>query len=317
MVRKKIMNYPKVSIIILNWNGLEDTIECLESLRKITYPNYEVIVMDNASSGDDVRILREQYGEYIHVIANDQNYGYPEGNNIGMRYALGKGADYLLLLNNDTVVDSEFLTEMVKVAESDPSIGIAGSKVYYYHYPNRIQSAGGQIRWWLGIIEVYEAKEDVGQYDDIAERDFVYGTSILIKKAVVDKIAFLDPYYFFGVEEYDYCTQAKLAGFKIIYVPQSKIWHKVGASKAKLPQFPETQSLIKKKRGQGDYKYYYRLFRTYCPPVLFIFPFMLRVSLVGILLLRLWEGNWQRIKWGIARGLKSLLRVTNESRLPH
>jgi GT2 family glycosyltransferase len=194
------MNYHKVSIIILNWNGYEDTIECIESLKKITYPNYEVIIVDNASSGDDVRILKEKYGGYIHMIANDQNYGFPEGNNIGMRYALGKGTDYLLLLNNDTVVDPEFVTEMVKVAESNPAVGIAGSKIYYYHYPNIIQAAGGKITWWLGYIDTYGEEDDVGQYDDIAERDYVYGTSFLIKKAVIDKISFMDPYFFFSVE---------------------------------------------------------------------------------------------------------------------
>lgn len=302
------MNYPKVSIIILNWNGFEDTIECIESLKKITYPNYEIVVADNASSGDDVRILKEKYGDYIHMIANDQNYGFPEGNNIGMRYALGKGTDYLLLLNNDVIVDCEFLSKLVKVAEDDASIGIVGSKIYYYHRPNRIQAAGGKIRWWLGDIKVYGEQEDVGQYDYIAERDFVYGTSFLIKKAVIDKISFMDPYFFFSVEEYDYCTRAKRAGFKVMYVSQSKVWHKAGASKAKLPQFPETQSLIKKKMGFGEYKYYCRLFRTYCTPVLFIFPFfccvVLRISLVRTLFELIWCGDWQTIKRGVVSRLK-------------
>ncbi|MGB8707155.1 MAG: glycosyltransferase family 2 protein [Dehalococcoidia bacterium] len=311
------MKQPKISIILLNWNGFEDTAECLESLKKITYPNYEVIVVDNASSGDDVRILKAKYGDYIHVIANDQNYGYAEGNNIGMRYAIEKGTDYLLILNNDTVVDSEFLTELAKVAESDASIGIAGSKIYYYRRPNRIQAAGGKIIWWLGYIDIYGEEEDVGQYDDIAERDFVFGTSFLLKKAVIDKISFLDPYFFFGVEEYDYCTRAKRAGFKIVYVPQSKIWHKAGASRAKMPQYPETQEVIKKKMGPGYYKYYYRLYRTYCPPVLFILPLILQLSLVGTLLLLIWQGDWQRIKRGIAERLRFLFRVPSKSHLPH
>ena len=113
------MDYPKVSIIVLNWNGLDDTIECLESLRDVTYPNYRVIVVDNGSAGDDVRILRERFEECAHIIANDRNYGFAEGNNIGMRYALDSfDPTYLLLLNNDTVVAPDFLDKLFKVADS-------------------------------------------------------------------------------------------------------------------------------------------------------------------------------------------------------
>lgn len=305
------MNYPKVSIIILNWNGVEDTVECLESLKKITYLNYEVIVIDNASSGDDVRILNEKYGDYIHIVANDQNYGFPEGNNIGIRYALGKGTDYVLLLNNDVVVDPEFLTELVDVAESDPSVGITGSKIYFYYHPNTIQAAGGKIRWWLGDIESYGNEEDIGQYDKVTKRDFVYGTSFLIKKQVIEKISFMDPFFFFGVEEFDYCTRAKRASFRVIYVPGSKVWHKAGASKAKLSQYPETLSLIKKKGGFRLYKYYYRFFRQYCPPVLFIFPFLSYI--LGVALLRpafqlVLRGDFRKIGRAVKANTLELLR---------
>jgi GT2 family glycosyltransferase len=154
----------------------------------------------------------------------------------------------------------------------------------------------------------------------MAERDFLYGTSFLIKKAVIDKISFMDPYFFFSVEEYDYCTRAKRAGFKVMYVPQSKIWHKGGASSAKLPQFPETQSLLKKKGGAGEYKYYYRLFRTHCPPVLFVFPFffcMVWLSLLGQLVRLLWRRDWQAIKRVVAKRMSPLLRVTSKSHFPH
>ena len=137
---------PKVSIIILNWNSLDDTVHCLESLEKITYPNYDIIVVDNGSKGNDAEILREKFKGYIHIIENDKNYGFPEGCNIGMRYALKNSApDYILLLNNDTTVAPDFLAEMVKIAESDPLIGIAGPKIYFYHEPYKIQSVGLQI----------------------------------------------------------------------------------------------------------------------------------------------------------------------------
>ena len=122
------MNHPKISVIILNWNELDDTIECLDSLKKITYPNYEIIVVDNGSKGNDAQVLQEKFSDYIHLIQNDRNYGFTGGTNIGMRYALNNSApDYILVLNSDTVVDSEFLAEMVKVTEADPASGIAGA----------------------------------------------------------------------------------------------------------------------------------------------------------------------------------------------
>ena len=139
------MNTPHVSIIILNWNGYIDTIDCIESLKKITYPNHRIIVVDNASSGDDVRILKDKYDDYINIVANDKNYGFPEGCNFGIRHAFEKGTDYILLLNNDTIVDPEFLTILVQTAEADKLIGVVGSAVYYYYYPNKIQYIGGKI----------------------------------------------------------------------------------------------------------------------------------------------------------------------------
>ena len=136
------MIYPKVSIIILNWNGWKDTIECLESLQRLTYPNYHVIVVDNGSRGNDAEVLQEKFGDYISLIRNDKNYGYTGGNNIGIRHALNNSSpDYFLILNNDVAVAPDFLTEMVKVADNDAAIGIVGPKVYYYDFPNRIQSS--------------------------------------------------------------------------------------------------------------------------------------------------------------------------------
>jgi len=304
------MNYPKVSIIILNWNGLEDTIECLESLRKITYPNYEIIIVDNASAGKDVVVLKEMYGEYAHIITNDKNYGYPEGNNVGMRHALNKGTDYVLVLNNDVIVDPGFLSEMIRLTEADISIGFAGPKIYYYYHPSRIQSTGGKINWWLGETVVYGDVEDKGQYDNIAERDFIFGTCMLIKKEVIENISYMDPYYFFGVEEFDYCTRARRAGYKIVYVPQSIVWHKVGASFAKVAQYPETNALIRKNQGFRKYKYSYRLFKKYCPPVLFMVPFFFHIvvqtQMYRHLAQLLQQRDWSALQTAIIKKAKRL-----------
>ena len=226
--RLLITHYPEVSIIILNWNGLEDTIECLESLKKITYTNYEVIVVDNGSQGDDTSVLQEKFGDYIHLIRNDKNYGYTGGNNIGIRYALKDSSpDYFLILNNDTVVDPDFLGQMIKVAESDASIGIVGPKVYYYDFPSRIQSAGARINMktsqnsLIGIGQV-----DTGQYDLQQEVDYVSGCCLLTKKELIQKVGLFDESYFCYWDETDYCARAREAGYKIVYAPHAKIWHK-------------------------------------------------------------------------------------------
>lgn len=238
------MNWPKVSIVILNWNGLEDTIECLESLQKITYPNYEVIIVDNGSTGDDAQVLKEKFGRYIYLIENDRNYGFAGGSNIGIRYALNKSnPDYLLLLNNDTIVDPQFVTEMVKVAESDPAIGITGAKIYSYYNPKLVQFVWGKIDLWKGQTiftprmaaeRIKEIEIDRGQYDSIREVDWVTGCCFLIKKKALENIGLLDEGYFCYWDDVDYCLRAKRANYKSIYVPTVKVWHKLGQSEKRI-----------------------------------------------------------------------------------
>lgn len=350
---------PKVSIIILNWNGWSDTIECLESLYKNNYSNYETIIVDNDSKNDSIEKIKKyakgkievesaffdestnnkpvQVSEYtlkesenaksdeemeklpsdkkLTIIKNDKNDGFPGGCNIGMKYALNKGTDYILLLNNDTVVDPHFLSELVNVAETDTNSGIIGSKIYYYDRPTYLQAAGGRIRWWLGEIKTYGEEEDIGQYEEIIERDYVYGTSFLIRPEVINSISFMDTSFFFGVEEYDYCTKAKKAGFKNILVPSSKVWHKGGASSAKLSEHPETLNFIKKSGGTRYHKYYYRLFQRHGPRYIYFIPFSIFI-LRGILKPRvffnlLFKGDFKTIGLGLKRFINDFLRHKN------
>ena len=240
------MNYPRVVIIILNWNGLKDTIECLESLKKITYPNYKVIVVDNASRGDDVQVLRERFGDYVHLIQNDENYGFAEGNNIGIRYALAHLApDYLFLLNNDTVVAPDVLDELVRAAEDDPNTGIAGPKIYYYDINGRkdvIWSAGGKIRWWHPWV--YDGigcnDDDLPRYQALRTVDWVSGAAMMVKRSTIGELGLLSSQYFFGTEDVEYCLQAHKRGFNVVYVPTARVWHKVGKSrKSHGPRFAD------------------------------------------------------------------------------
>ncbi len=260
---------PKVAVIILNWNGSEDTIECLESLRQITYPNYNILVVDNASSDNSIEKIRlyckgkievksdffkyskrnkplkivehtkEEFEKInftgIVLIKNGKNYGFAEGNNIGIRYVLNNlNSDYILLLNNDTVVDSDFLAELIKVSESSYDIGFAGPKIYYYNFNNKqnvINFAGGTLNMLRGQSQSIGVNEvDSGQYDKIKTVEYGEGSCLLIKREVLEKIGLFDTKYFAYWEEADLCKRGCKAGYKSLYVPKAKIWHKVSAS---------------------------------------------------------------------------------------
>lgn len=233
---RKTMNNPKVAIIILNWNGKEDTIECLESLKHITYPDYEILLVDNGSTDGSVESFREQYMG-MEIIENGMNLGFAEGNNVGIRRAMDEGADYVLLLNNDTVVDPGFLGEMVKVAKGDERIGFSGPLIYYYNYNNRkdvVNFAGGKLDMSKGnSYHIGMYKIDEGQFNKLIEVDYLDGSCLLIKKDLINRVGLLDPVYFTYWEETDWCIRGYKAGFKSVFVPNAKIWHKIGSSDKK------------------------------------------------------------------------------------
>lgn len=217
------MNNPKIIIIILNWNGKEDTVECIKSLKYITYPNYKILIVDNASMDGSVEYFREKYPE-IEIIENKENLGFAGGNNVGIQKAMESEMDYVLLLNNDTIVDPEFLTELVKVAEKNKRIGIVGPKIYQYENREKILLSGGKILFWRGCIP------KGCEVNIITDVDMISGCCMLIKKEVIETIGMLDTTYFFGWEDADYCISTKKRGYKVVCSPTGRIWHKVGAS---------------------------------------------------------------------------------------
>ncbi len=218
---------PNVAIVILNWNGLQDTLECLESVKKITYPNYTVVVIDNGSKGNDAEVIEEKFGDFVYLIKEERNLGFAGGCNVGIRRALHSGAKYILLLNNDTVVDPDFLNELVNFAQNNLQIGIIGPKVYYYEQPNRLFNAGGKVNFYTGSTPfIGEGTASGGLFDKIEEVDFVVGCALLIKEETIRRIGLLSEKYFAYYEETEWCTKAKKAGFKVVYMPNAKIWHK-------------------------------------------------------------------------------------------
>jgi GT2 family glycosyltransferase len=234
------MNYPKVSIVILNWNGLEDSIECLESLKKITYSNYNVILIDNGSSGNDAQVLQTRFGDYIHLIKNDKTYGFAGGTNIGIKYSLEHSKpDYILSLNNDTIVDPKFLDRLVDAMESDKSIGITGPKVYYYDNKNYIQSLGAGLVMSIGMtFSIGKGKIDAGKILQQRSVDYI-GFCLLISTDLIKKIGLLDETYFCYCEDADYSLRAKRAGYKVKCVPEAAIWHKKRMKKRLIDKLSE------------------------------------------------------------------------------
>lgn len=219
---------PKVSIVILNWNQRDMTLACLRSLKKISYPSYEIILVDNGSTDDSIPAVRKEFPE-IEIIENGRNLGVAGGRNVGIEYVQQKGTDYLLFLDNDTVVDKDFITEMVRVGEEDRKAGILTGKIYFYSDPERIWCAGGSLSLYRRHISATGYDEiDKGQYDDLREVDHVAGCCLMIKKKVIDEIGILDQNFIeYFTEDTDWCLRAKKKGYRIMYVPEAKLWHHV------------------------------------------------------------------------------------------
>ena len=225
------MNHGKVAIVILNWNGKEDTLECLKSVRKIDYQNSEIIVVDNGSSDDSVTAIQKNFPE-VKVLETGKNLGYAGGNNAGIRYALKHQADHILLLNNDTIVDRELINEFMGVSAEFGHSGIFGAKIYYYNEPNIIWYAGGKLKYGaFHFIHVGMGSIDNGQkYNIIEETDYITGCALFISKGVLEKIGLFDENYFLIYEETDLCFRAKKSSIKCYVVPKAKVWHKESRS---------------------------------------------------------------------------------------
>ncbi|MEM3609755.1 MAG: glycosyltransferase family 2 protein [Candidatus Anstonellales archaeon] len=224
---------PLVSIIILNYNGEKFIKRCLSSVLDTTYPRLEIIVIDNGSTDNSYEIIK-QYESKVKLIRIPYNIGYSAGNNLGIKVSKG---DYIVLLNNDTIVNPSWISELVKVAESDQSIGILGCKVYYLG-TKIIQHAGGKLNIYSDTLPHTGAFEkDHGQYNEIKDVDYVSGVAMMINRKIIEKIGLLDVDYFLYWEDVDYCYRAKKAGYRVVYVPTAIIYHYEGGSAGKREAF--------------------------------------------------------------------------------
>lgn len=217
-------------IIILNWNGLSDTVECVRSCLELEYAPYEIVIVDNGSADGSETVLRETFPE-VKVIQTGRNLGYAGGNNAGIRHAVMEGADYIWLLNNDTVAHPRALDALVGQAKQDPSIGIVGSKICCYADRSRLLYAGGRVDMGTGVTEhIGYGRIDDGSFDQTAETDYITGCSLLVKREVIENIGLMNEDYFLYFEETEWCVQAQRSGYRLIYAPQSVVYHKESAT---------------------------------------------------------------------------------------
>lgn len=305
----------KVYIIVVNWNGWKDTIECLESLLLLEYPDFRVVVCDNGSQDESVNKLRE-WGERISgsgqatwqeldrvdaensgvssetlvtLVTNGTNLGFGGGTNVGLRYALACGdADFCWLLNNDTVVEALALTEMVKRLNEKPDAGMCGSTLREYDNRSKIQALGGAIYYkWLGVAwHIGRTINGEALPDPLLveiKMDYVVGASLLVRSAYLKEVGLLAEDYFLYFEEIDWVSRGQ-GLYTLAYAPQSVVYHKVGASIG-------TATNPLRKSYQCDYY-------TLRNRLLFtrrFYPFALPgvyLCLVGELLVRLLLGRW-------------------------
>ncbi len=216
----------KAAIIILNWNGGEDTFACLESLRALDYPDRLIVLVDNASTDGSPETVLRRFPE-ASLVRNAENLGYAAGNNAGIRYALEQGADYIFLLNNDTAVEPDFLSRLVEAAERDPALGIIGPKILFFG-SRTLWYAGGFLDRATGLTyHRGENEPDRGQYDLPGPVDFASGCGLLARRAVFEQLGGFDPDYHHGYEDTDLCLRAKAAGFGVGYLPRAVIYHRL------------------------------------------------------------------------------------------
>lgn len=225
---------PLVYIILINYNGYKDTIECIQSLEKISYKNFEIVVVDNASTNDSIIYIKKSCEELLKkctIIESKSNLGFSGGNNLAIEYAIKNKAEYVLLLNNDTLVEPNFLDEMLNSFHKDEKIGIVGCKIMYYPQKNIIWYAGGKIDWFKFIVVHFGIGDiDKEQFNKEKEMDFMTGCCMLIKTEVFKKVGLLSNEYFMYFEDVDYCVKVRQANYKIWYNPKAVIYHKVGLS---------------------------------------------------------------------------------------
>ncbi|MCB0171159.1 MAG: glycosyltransferase family 2 protein [Anaerolineae bacterium] len=225
-------NKPLVYIVILNWNNAPDTVECLSSLLALDYPNYHTLVVDNGSTDNSVSKIKASQPS-VEILETGSNLGYAEGNNVGIRQAIEAGAQYVLVLNNDTLVDPSMVTELVNFAETHPEAGMVGPLMYCEDPRNILFATGSFIQWAQGktwhrdMFQPAKPHSNLGKPEKV---DFITGCGVLVRRELIETAGVLNSEYYLNFEDVEWCVRARRNGFEVWYVPQAILWHKVSAS---------------------------------------------------------------------------------------
>jgi GT2 family glycosyltransferase len=285
------MEYPSYDVIIVDNASQDGSIERIEDycnqrivpkskFFEYSHKNKPVIIRKYIKKVSEAGTKFDEQGDKLEsnrkltIISNEKNYGFAEGCNTGIRFAMRTGANYVMLLNNDTVVAPDSLRELVELAQTDPTYGFVGPKVYYYDYDGRvdvINAVGGRLIIRKGLTHpIGFGQIDHGQFDEPVELDYVEGSCLLTRVEVIRDIGLLDSAYFAYWEDTDWCIRGRKAGYKAIYAPKSKIWHKVAASDISFTnEYYATRNafwFLKKHASRGQYFsfiLYLFLFRIY------------------------------------------------------
>lgn len=219
------MSQPRVITVLLNTSHCEDTLACLASLRANRYENHHVLVLDNASTDGSVRTIKAEFPE-VEIIELAENLGYAGNNNVGIRRALEQGADWVFVLNEDTLLAPDGLVKLVEAGEQDLQVGIVGPMVYHYDEPLVIQSAGGYLSRYYDGLHYGQNEVDHGQFSQPRPVTWVSGCAILVRREAIEAQGMLDERFFIYYEETEWCLRLAKAGWVILHTPWARLWHK-------------------------------------------------------------------------------------------
>jgi|UPI00068CE833 GT2 family glycosyltransferase len=226
----KMSNLPNVIVVILNWNGCDDTLECLDSVVRVDYANFKIVVIDNGSTDGSMHAIPQRYPEVTFLQAG-ANFGYAGGNNRGISWALEHGADYILILNNDTIVHPDLINVFVQAANYLPIGSILGAKIYFFHRPDTLWFAGGRWNHRLHAFEhIGQNQLDGADYAHRLEVDYITGCALFSSASTFNEVGLLDENFFLTYEETDWCYRARKMQHRCFVIPEAKLWHKVAAS---------------------------------------------------------------------------------------
>jgi hypothetical protein len=217
---------PRVGIVLLNWNGREDVLNCLSTLPRLRYDNWEATVIDNASTDGSVEAVRGCYPAQ-RVLVMERNLGFTGGNNRGIADALARGADYVLLLNNDTEMHPDLVTELVRVARTDRGVGAVGAKNLRLGDPSIVWGAWNELVYDEGLVRVVgQGRPDGPEYTGVHDVEGVIGNGMMMSRSALSRVGGFDESYFGYHEDIDWCLRARAAGFRVVYCGAAVIHHR-------------------------------------------------------------------------------------------